>query len=228
MDVIIMSREGEKMLDHKKNIAEEIAYLIAQNEITKISKLHKNIRGLYRQAKIPTFGGYLVFEKAFIFVASKHIFQIDLSKSKLFHDIAESEKLYHGLLQDASIFSLIHHVDERGLTRLLFLNINHAECDIITNEEMKRVNIQLARHAQATDEFKHITQMFVGYKIIEDVFDGKILNASEKEIEKLYLSDYFAVPAPSDEEILRTFGWHKLPVDNEKLTRIFHIIQERP
>jgi hypothetical protein len=69
-----MTQEGEKLLELKKKIAEEIAYLIAQNEITKISKLHKNIRGLYRRAKIPTFGGYLVFEKAFIFVAAKHIF----------------------------------------------------------------------------------------------------------------------------------------------------------
>ena len=222
-----MSREGDKMLDLKKNIAKEIAYLVTQNEITKISKLHKNIRHLYRQAKIPTFGGYLVFEKAFIFVAAKHIFQIDLSKSKLFHDIAESEKLYHGLLQDAKIFSLLNNVDERGLIRLLFLNINHAECDIVTNEEMKRVNIQLARHTQAKDELKHITQMYVGYKIMEDVFDGKILSASDKETEKLYLSDYFAVPAPSDEQILRTFGWHKLPIDNETLSKIFHIIQEK-
>jgi hypothetical protein len=98
--------------------------------------------------------------------------------------------------------------------RLLFININNAECNIVSNEEMKRVNIQLARHTQATDELKHITQMYVGYKIMEDVFDGKILSASEKEIEKLCLADYFAVPAPSDEEILKTFGWRKLPISN--------------
>lgn len=222
-----MTQEGEKLLELKKKIAEEIAYFIAQNEITKISKLHKNIRGLYRRAKIPTFGGYLVFEKAFIFVAAKHIFQIDLSKSKLFHDIADSEKLYHGLLQDSKIFSLLHHVDERGLMRLLFININHAECNIVSNEEMKRVNIQLARHTQASDELKHITQMYVGYKIMEDVFDGKILSAPEKEIEKLCLADYFAVQAPSDEEILKTFGWRKLPISNETLAKIFHIIPEK-
>ena len=61
---------------------------------------------------------------------------------------------------------------------------------------MKRVNVQLARHTQAKIELKHITQMYTGYKIMEDVFDGKILSAQEKEIEKLRLSDYFAVPAP--------------------------------
>jgi len=140
--------------------------------------------------------------------------------------MADSEKLYHGLLQDSKIFSLLHHVDERGLMRLLFININHAECNIVSNEEMKRVNIGLARHTQATDELKHITQMYVGYKIMEDVFDGKILSASEKEIEKLCLADYFAVPTSSDEEILKTFGWRKLPISNETLAKIFHIIPE--
>ena len=223
-----MTQEGEKMLDLKKNIAQEIAYLVAQNEITKISKLHKNIRRLYKQAKIPTFGGFLVFEKAFILVAAKHIFEIDLSKSKLFHDLAETEKLFHGLLQDSNLFHLLYTLNERNLTRLLFLNINHAECNVISNEEMKRVNVQLARHGQAKGELKHITQLYIGYKIMEDVFDGKILNAAEKEIEKLRLSDFFAVPAPSDEEILRKFGWRKLPVTNETLTKIFHIIQENP
>ena len=80
------------MLELKKDIANEIAYLIAQNEITKISKLHKTIRHLYRRAKIPTFGCYIGFEKAFIFVAAKHIFKIDLSKSKLFHNIRRLRK----------------------------------------------------------------------------------------------------------------------------------------
>ena len=66
------------MLELKKDIANEITYLIAQNEITKISNLHKTLRHLYRRAKIPTFGCYVGFEKAFIFVAAKHIFKIDL------------------------------------------------------------------------------------------------------------------------------------------------------
>jgi hypothetical protein len=220
-----MAQEDKKTLEIKESIAKEIAYLIIQNEITKISKLHQNIRRLYRKAHVPTFGGHLVFEKAFVFTAVKHIFQIDLSESKLLHDVAESEKLYHGLLQDSSIFSLLHYVGERGLMRLLFLNINHAECNLISLEDMKRVNVLLTRQTQAKDEFKHIMRMYVGYKIMEGVFDRKILNAQEKEIEKLRLSDYFAVPAPSDEEILRTFGWRKLPVTNEELAKIFSFIQ---
>ena len=71
--------------------------------------------------------------------------------------------------------------------RILFLNINHSECNLISNDEMKGVNLQLARHAQAKDELKHITKMYVGYKIMQDIYDGKILSASEKEIEKLQL-----------------------------------------
>jgi hypothetical protein len=216
------------MLDLKKDIANEIAYLVAQNELTKISKLHKSIHHLYGRAKIPTFSCHIGFEKAFIFVAAKHIFKIDLSKSKLFHNIADSENLYHFLLQDSSLYSLLHQVNEKGLMRLLFLNINHAECKLINNEEMKKVNLLIARHAQAKDELKHITKMYVGYKIMQDVHDGKILNASEKEIEKLNLSDFFGVPAPPDEEILRTFGWRKLPVPNETLSNIFRIIPEKP
>ncbi len=219
---------NRKMLDLKKNIAEEIAHLIVQNEMTKISRLHKTIRALYRHNGIPTFGGYIVFEKTFIFIAAKHIFQIDLSQSKLFHGIAESEQLYHALLLDSKMFSLIPSVDERGLMRLFFLNINHAECNITNNEDLKRVNILLARHAQAMDEFKRIIRMYVGYKIIQDIIDGKILNAAEKEIEKIQLSDYFVVPAPSDQEILRTFGWRKLPVAEEILSKIFHVIQDKP
>jgi hypothetical protein len=222
-----MVTEGEKMLDRKKSIAEEIAYLVAQNEITKISKLHKTIRRRYKQTNIPTFGGYLVFEKAFILVAAKHIFEIDLSKSTLFHNIAESEKLFHKLLEDSNLFSLLHHINERELMRLLFLNINHAECNVTSNEEMKTVNILLVRHTQTLGELKHVMQMYVGYKIMEEVFDRKILSAQEKETEKLRLSDYFLIPAPSDEEILRTFGWRKLPVENKTLTRIFRVIQEK-
>ena len=220
--------ENRRMFDLKKNIAQELAYLVVQNEITKISKLHKTIRVLYRQNGIPTFGGYIVFEKAFIFVAAKHIFQLDLSNSKLFHDLAESEKIYHGLLQDSRLFSLTPDLNERGLMRLFFLNINHAECNITSIEDLKRMNILLAKHAQATAEFKHIIRMYVGYRIMQEVIDGKIINAQEKEMEKIYLSDYFVVPAPSDEEILRTFGWRKLPVNEETLTKIFSIIQEKP
>jgi hypothetical protein len=216
------------MLELKKDIANEIAYLIAQNEITKISKLHKTIHHLYRRAKIPTFGCYIGVEKAFIFVAAKHIFKIDLSKSKLFHNIADSENLYHFLLQDTSLYSLLNQVNEKGLMRLLYLNINHAECNLISNEEMKKVNLLIAQHAQAKDELKHITKMYVGYKIMQDVYDEKILNASEKEIEKIRLSDYFGVPAPSDEEILSTFGWRKLPLPNETVANIFRIIPKKP
>jgi len=112
--------------------------------------------------------------------------------------------------------------------RILFLNINHAKSNLISNEEMKKVNLLIAQHTQAKDELKQITKMYVGYKIMQDVYDGKILNASEKEIEKIRLSDYFGVPAPSDEEILSTFGRRKLPFSNETVANIFRIIPEKP
>lgn len=141
---------------------------------------------------------------------------------------ADSENLYHFLLQDSSIYSLLHQVNEKGLMRILFLNINHAESNLISNDEMKKVNLLIAQHTQAKDELKQITKMYVGYKIMQDVYDGKILNASEKEIEKIRLSDYFGVPAPSDEEILCTFGRRKLPLPNETVANIFRIIPEKP
>ena len=47
-------------------------------------------------------------------------------------------------------------------------------------------------------------------------------------MEKINLSDYFGVPAPPDEEILRTFGWRKLPINEETLANIFPVIHEKP
>ena len=165
------------MFDLKKNIAQELAYLIVQNEITKISKLHKTIHHLYTRAKIPTFGSYIGFEKAFIFVAAKHTFKIDLSKTKLFHDIADSENLLS--LPTSRLQPILPPKSSKRERSygLLYLNINHAECNLITNEDLKRVNIMLAKHAQAKDELKHITRMYIGYRIMQDVFDGKILSA---------------------------------------------------
>ena len=43
--------------------------------------------------------------------------------------------------------------------RILFLNINHAKSNLISNEEMKKVNLLIAQHTQAKDELKQITKM---------------------------------------------------------------------
>jgi hypothetical protein len=223
-----MAEQKEKMIDLKKNIAKDIAYLITQNEITKISKLHQNFRRLYRQAQIPLFGGDIGFEKAFVFVASKHIFEIDLSKSIPFRGMDETEKLYHELLiQDFIPFGFLRRLNDHEIKRLLFLSINHFKCNIVSIAEMKRINNLVARRTQTTEQLKHLTQDYVGYKIIEGVIDGQITSAAEKEIEKIRLAHYFLVPAPSDEEILKTFGWRKLPVAEETVTNIFRIIQEK-
>ena len=212
------------MLERKKDIAQEIAYLVAQEEITKIGKLHKCINRLYREAGVPTFGGKLSFEKAFIFVAAKHFFNMEIGKSRTFSGIAGIENLYHKLIEDPEISSLLYQLNEKKLTTLLFLNFTHLECNVVTTTDLKRINLLLVQNKQIAEEINQVTQRYVGYKIIEAVSDGKISSAKEKEIAKLRLSDYFGVPAPPDEEILRTFGWHKLSVSKETVAEIFRTI----
>lgn len=197
-----------KMIDRKKEVAREIAYMFLFGDIENVRQLIFSVRHLYIENSI-LFPWRFKKEKAegtFVFVASKYIFGIDLSSYKPFLEISKEDSIYKKIREtgkvDKTELKGLGKQEVDPLSEMMRINLSYQDLDLIPEKESVRfysiLSVQFRRWSPILMD---LMKGYVGNKVLEGVLDGEITNRKEKEEFKMRLCNLYFIEAPSDKHI---------------------------
>ncbi len=196
------------MIERKKEVAREIAFMFLFGDIQNTKQLNYAVRRLYLANDILFPWRYRKekAERTFLFVASKYVYGIDLSRFKPFKDISKEDRIYARIREtgkvDKTELKGLGKQEVDPLSEMMRINLNHRDLDLISDEQsVKFYSILCARFRRWAHILMDLMKGYVGNKILEGILDGKITNRREKEEFKMRLCNLYFIEAPSDKEI---------------------------
>lgn len=196
------------MVERKKEVAREVAFMFLFSDIQNLKQLNAAVRRLYMANDI-LFPWRVKREKAertFLFVASKYVYGIDLSKFEPFQEISKEDRIYTRIKEtgevDKTELKGLGRQEVDPLTEMMRINLNYRDLDLVSNDQSVRFySILCARFRRWAHILMNLMKGYVGNKILEGILDGKITNRREKEEFKMRLCNLYFIEAPSDKEI---------------------------
>jgi len=196
------------MIERKKEVAREIAYMFLFGDIQKVEELDLAVRRLYVENTIlfPWRHKKEKAERTFLFVASKYIFGIDLNSYKPFLEISKEDCIYRKIREtrkvDKTELKGLGRPEVDPLSEMMRINLNHRDLNLVSDEESVRFySIISMKFRRWSHIMMDLIKGYVGNKILEGVLDGEITNRREKEEFKMRLCGLYFIEAPSDKGI---------------------------
>ena len=197
-----------RMIERKKEVAREIAYMFLFGDIKNVKQLNLAVRHLYVENSILFPWRYKKekAERTFLFVASKYVLGIDLSSYKPFSEISKEDSIYKKIREtrkvDKTELKGLGKQEVDPLTEMMRINLNYRDLDLVSDEESVRFySILSVKFRRWSHILMDLMKGHVGNKILEGILDREITNRREKEEFKMRLCNLYLIEAPSDKEI---------------------------
>lgn len=193
------------MINRKKDIAQEIAYMFLFGDISNTTELSYAARDFYKRHGILFATKRVRSEYPFIYLVSKHDYGISLSDFEPFINISVRDHVYEKMRKREKISKdLLHRVGKSNIkiaTHLMGINLHHSNLDLVSDEESVEFYEHLVKSFRVLKPLTDQIKKYISHKVFEGILDGNISSRGEKERLKRSISDLYDIDMPSDEEM---------------------------